>query len=162
MARYLVRPPVAQDRVEMTTDGRVLLRIPAGPGTGEDVLFLDPFEWIHRITTQIPDPRYHLVRYAGAYANRCRKQYRREGHGVRVVPAGTDDRSLPVGRASWARLLRKVFEVEPLSCPSCGAEMRVISVITEPAVVDRIRRHLEMSGRPDPFEARAPPAPPAA
>src|SRR5207249_3673728 len=33
-------------------------------------------------------------------------------------------------RASWARLLRTIFEVDPLLCP-CGAEMKIISVITD-------------------------------
>ena len=72
------------------------------------------------------------------------------------------DLELPTGRASWARLLRRVFEVDPLTCPNCGAEMKVIAVITDPGVVDRIRRHLEETGRPGAFEARAPPPPPAA
>ena len=40
--------------------------------------------------------------------------------------------------------------------------MKVIAVITDPGVVDRIRRHLEKTGRPGAFEARAPPPPPAA
>jgi hypothetical protein len=46
-------------------------------------------------------------------------------------------------RACWARLLRKVFEVDPLICPRCGAEMKVIAVLTEPKVVDKILRHLQ-------------------
>jgi hypothetical protein len=39
--------------------------------------------------------------------------------------------------------------------------MRVVAVITEPQVVDRILRHLERGGGHDPFAERAPP-PPAA
>jgi hypothetical protein len=34
----------------------------------------------------------------------------------------------------------------------------VIAVITEPRVIDGILRHLRESGKPDPFDARAPPA----
>jgi hypothetical protein len=158
MARYLVRPPVATGRVSSSPDGRVLLEVPADPATGAEVLVLDPLEWVHRITTQIPDPRRHLVRYAGAYANRCRRQYRREGHGVRVVAPVREDEPPRTGRASWARLLRRLFEVDPLLCPACGAEMKVVWVITEPRVIDGILRHLEKSGKPDPFDARAPPA----
>ena len=156
MARYLVRPPVATGRVSSTPDGRVLLEVPADPAKGAEVL--DPLEWVHRITTQIPDPRKHLVRYAGAYANRSRRQYRREGHGVRVVEPVREDEPPRTGRASWARLLRRLFEVDPLLCPACGAEMKVVAVITEPRVIDGILRHLEKSGKPDPFDARAPPA----
>jgi hypothetical protein len=29
-------------------------------------------------------------------------------------------------RASWARLLRKIFEVDPLLC-TCGAQMKIVS-----------------------------------
>jgi hypothetical protein len=34
-------------------------------------------------------------------------------------------------------------EVDPLVCPSCGSEMKVISFITENEVVDAILRHFE-------------------
>jgi hypothetical protein len=29
-------------------------------------------------------------------------------------------------RRRWANLIRRVYEVDPLVCPRCGAEMRVI------------------------------------
>ena len=68
---------------------------------------------------------------------------------------------LPKSRASWARLLRKVFEVDPLTCLRCGAEMKVISVITEGALIDKLLKHVrgraEEQGD-DPFDPRAPPA----
>jgi hypothetical protein len=35
--------------------------------------------------------------------------------------------------------------------------MKVISVITEPQVVDKILRHIARGGGRDPFEERAPP-----
>ena len=60
-------------------------------------------------------------------------------------------------RPGWARLLRKIFEVDPLLCPKCGVEMEVASVITEPAVIDRILKHLARTGRRDPFEGCGPP-----
>jgi hippurate hydrolase len=45
-------------------------------------------------------------------------------------------------RRTWARLLAKIFAVNAMLC-SCGAEMKIISTITEPRVVNRILRHLE-------------------
>ena len=44
---------------------------------------------------------------------------------------------------------------------SCGAEMKIISFITDPRVVDRILRHRESQEcrARDPFEPRAPPQP---
>ncbi len=67
-----------------------------------------------------------------------------------------------VARAvSWAKLLRKVFEVDPLRCPRCGGSMAVVAWITEAATIDRILAHRRRRGIESPFEgaqARAPPA----
>ena len=41
-------------------------------------------------------------------------------------------------KAAWARLIRKVYEADPLQCPKCKAPMRVIALIDDPGVVRRI------------------------
>ena len=61
-------------------------------------------------------------------------------------------------RANWARLLRMVYEVDPLACPRRGARLAVVSVITVPSVIDEILRHLLKTGKDDILSARAPPA----
>jgi len=38
----------------------------------------------------------------------------------------------------WRECIRKVFEVDPLICPSCNGEMRIIGFITEWQVIRRI------------------------
>ena len=58
-------------------------------------------------------------------------------------------------RASWARMIRRIYEVDPLAC-GCGGELKIVSVITDPAVVDRILVHRERMGMGG-QEARAPP-----
>ena len=45
-------------------------------------------------------------------------------------------------RASWARLIKKVYEVDPLECPKCKGPMRVIALINDVGVVQRILKHL--------------------
>ena len=44
---------------------------------------------------------------------------------------------------SWAALIRKVCEVDPLRCPDCGGEMKVIRFIDkcQADVVEKIVRH---------------------
>ena len=62
-------------------------------------------------------------------------------------------------RSTWDRLIKKIFEPDPLLC-ACGGRMRIVSFITDPRVIDRILRHRE-SGRcktPDPFDPRPPAA----
>ena len=51
-------------------------------------------------------------------------------------------------------MIRKVFEVDPLVCPKCQAEMRIIAFITDYAVVDRIIDHLKLR-----FVGERPPPP---
>lgn len=51
---------------------------------------------------------------------------------------------------TWARLIAKVYEVDPLICPRCGSEMKLIAVITNPPEVANILRHLIKIGRAPP------------
>lgn len=55
---------------------------------------------------------------------------------------------------NWARLLHRIFEIDPLPCPKCGTEMKVVSVITEPEVIDKILKSIARTGGRDPFECR--------
>jgi hypothetical protein len=53
-------------------------------------------------------------------------------------------------------MIRKVYEVDPLACPECGAQMRVIALIEDPAVIERI---LSWLGIWDPPQPRGPSPP---
>ena len=68
MARYATRAPIALAKVFVQKDGRIRLLTPVHPKTGKDYVIFDPPDWVHAVTTQIPDARQHLVRYQGAYA----------------------------------------------------------------------------------------------
>jgi hypothetical protein len=74
-------------------------------------------------------------------------------------PGDGDDAFTAARRRSWARLLQKIFEVDPMTCPRCLVPMTVVSVITDPKVVDQILAHLRRTKGRDPFEPRAPPDP---
>jgi hypothetical protein len=39
-------------------------------------------------------------------------------------------------------LIKKVWEADPLRCPKCSPEMRIVSLIGEEDVIERILRHL--------------------
>jgi hypothetical protein len=67
-----------------------------------------------------------------------------------------EDLSLREARRRWAELLRKVFEVDPLKCPGCGGEMRIISFITQQNLIDQILGHIQARGSRGTV-ARAPP-----
>jgi len=57
-------------------------------------------------------------------------------------------------RLNWAKLLRRVFEIDLEHCPNCGGELKIIAAILEPPVIEKILTHLGL-------QARAPPCAPA-
>ncbi|MFN0305818.1 MAG: hypothetical protein ACKVQU_36315 [Burkholderiales bacterium] len=57
-------------------------------------------------------------------------------------------------RMSWARLLKRVFDIDIERCTHCAGTLKIIAAIEEPAVIAKILMHL---GLP----ARAPPRTPA-
>jgi len=161
-ARYITRPVLAVDALEKLDNGTLVLDTPPDPRTGATSIELDPLEWIHRITSHIPDPRRHCQRFYGAYSNRgrIRPAAREDPTAGLAAPIAVKDNSdcSREARSTWARLVRKIFEADPLLCP-CGGRMRIVSFITDARVVGRILRHRE-SGRcktQDPFEPRPPP-----
>lgn len=62
-------------------------------------------------------------------------------------------------RSPWARLIHKVYEVDPLECPRCKGPMRVIALIDDKAVIRKILTHLGLWMQQ--FEAARGPGPPA-
>ena len=163
LCRYLVHPPIAQQRLRYSGAnapcsyrGRRV-----HPQTGQDRVELDPLEMLARLGQHIPPPGFHMTRLYGAYSNRTRAARARvpaEVEGREPDDRDADTPSLTPSqrerRRQWARLIAKVFEVDPLRCP-CGATMRVVAVILEPPVIRKILDHLALP------EARAH-APPSA
>ena len=40
-------------------------------------------------------------------------------------------------------MLRRIFEANPLLCPKCNVEMKMVLVLTEPKVVNRVLCNVE-------------------
>ena len=56
-------------------------------------------------------------------------------------------------RISWARLLKRVFDIDLQHCPNCGGELKIIAAIVESAVIERILTHLGLHARAPPRAA---------
>ena len=63
----------------------------------------------------------------------------------------TDTTSNKASRQSWARLIQKVYEIDPLICPKCSLKMRIVAVITDPSEVSTILECLKRNNAP-PFD----------
>ncbi len=144
LAAYILRPSFASTRV--AGSGQVHYRTAKGVARSMDAL-----DWISQVVSHIPDPGEQMVRYYGWYSNASRGKRRKPG--VRVpVEAEVQDAPQPDSdrehfarqrRRSWARLLKKIYEVDPLRCPHCGSEMQ-IAWVEQPEVIRKILRHLDL------------------
>jgi hypothetical protein len=55
------------------------------------------------------------------------------------------------GRISWARLLKRVFDIDMQRCPNCGSgELKIIAAILERLVIEKILSHLGLDPQPPP------------
>ncbi|MBW2212634.1 MAG: transposase [Deltaproteobacteria bacterium] len=136
LCRYLLRPPVAEDRLSFAPDGRVLVRLKTPWRDGTSHIALEPQELLE-------------------------KQVVGFGTGAKTTEGPASSASPTVARPcnrTWAELMRRGLEIDVLECPDCGGRMRFVAAIMLSSAIRRILRHLGLPA--DPVElapARAPP-----
>jgi hypothetical protein len=110
----------------------------------------------------VPRPRLHLIRFHGVLAPNAKLR-------SLVVPQGPPkDEGVPgvaasgvqweaqtvqarPARISWARLLKRVFDIDRKRCPHCGAgELKIIAAVLERPVTQKIVAHLGLDPQPPP------------
>ena len=97
-------------------------------------------EWMAALVSHIPDRGGQTVRYLGYYSNVTRGRLKKEGDEPETHIIEDDN---PGGlNRSWARLIQKIYEVDPLACPRCGGEMRIIAFIEDYKIVKKILDYL--------------------
>jgi hypothetical protein len=83
-------------------------------------------DWLAALTVHIPNAGEHLVRYYGCYSNVSRWKRREVQGEVPTNIKGINEVSASVAKRAWARLIKQVYEVDPLVCPLPGPHsMRV-------------------------------------
>jgi len=92
-----------------------------------------------RRTDHIPDPGKHRTHFYAYYANRTRGSGADKTAAPDLGAEGTEAEK-PKKRCSpsWARLLSKVYEVDPLQCRKCGGPLRIVAYITDGLSIRRI------------------------
>jgi hypothetical protein len=167
LAQYIIRNPFSVDKMQPNSSGdSIIYRSGMNPKIQRNFEVFSPCDFIARITQHIPDKSFQIVRYYGWYSNKMRGQRLKQTDAEPVdVPAGEvidvsafKPRRIPSKK--WRELIKKVWEADPLLCPQCHKEMRIITLIDEAAVIERILRHLglwEAGVRVD--TARDPPEP---
>ena len=106
-------------------------------------------------TQHIPAKGSHLIRYYGWYSNKSRGMRKKAEAATSEEPANEEATTSRSSQA-WAMLIKRVYEVDPLSCPQCGGQMKVVSFIEPPQsdVIEEILKHCGL------WQASSPRGPP--
>jgi len=157
LARYIIRASFSQERMTYLRDeSKVIYKAKKG---GETKTF-DALDWLAAMCSHVPNRGEQMVRYYGWYSNVCRGKRQKEKTDA-VIPAIIEAyETSPAKRKAWARLIQKIYDVDPLTCPKCKGVMKIISFIDQPGVIKAILQHIglwERESRPPP-KTKAPPS----
>jgi Putative transposase len=150
LCRYITRPALANDRVQINAAGQVELKLktPWRDGTTHQVM--SPLEFMQRLAALVPRPRLHLIRFHGVLAPNAKLRAKVVLHPP-AEPAqkvqAQEDKEAKHGRPvrlGWAKLLKRVFNLELEHCPNCGGELKVIAAILERPAIEKVLK--ESSG----------------
>jgi hypothetical protein len=149
---------VSLERLQADANGDLVYTFTHPWSDGTTGIRLSPLELLEKLAALVPLPHVHLVRYSGCLAPPSHLR-------GSVIPTprqqGVDGEEPQRGTPywTWARLLKRVFDLEMGTCPWCHrGVLRLIAVITQGEVIRRILRHLKRAADPPPIApARARP-----
>ena len=169
LCQYIIRNTFSEEKMTYNHDsGTVLYRSKHNVKTHRNFELFNATDFIAALTQHIPNKSFQLVRYYGWYSNKKRGMRKKLALAARpyaeaqVVAAPLPDVSehtpQRIPSKKWRELIKKIWEVDPLVCPQCGSEMKIIALIDNDKTIEKILRHLHRwEELPDP---RPPPEEP--
>ena len=165
ICRYIARPLLAEDRLSLNVRGEIVYRFKKPWNDGTTAIKLTQMEFLERLVALVPRPRVHLTRYHGVLGPHYK--YRKL-----IVPkppakpeqpelglsSNTASKPKNIKRIPWARLLKRVFNIDIEICPRCAGKLVIIAAIEDPKVIKQILSHMGLpADPPQPHPARGPP-----
>ena len=176
LCRYILRPPLANDRLTIIDDDHVRLDFKKPWSDGTASVELPPLKLIARLAALVPPPKRHTSRYFGVLSSHASLR-------SRVVPAPELSAAAPVTKPDkppgksdssryipWAELVRRTFGFE-IVCDKCHGQLRLIALVKSYEVAQKVLTAMHLpTEAPEPFPlyltgdwlalARSPPVPP--
>ena len=155
MCRTITRPAIANERLKLNRAGDVVLQLKSPYQDGTTHILMSPLEFMQRLAALVPRPRLNLIRFHGVLAPNAKRR-------PQIIPDrpvtahNTADELDGVAhhassaRMSWARLLKRVFDIDVQHCPHCGGNLTIVAAIEAPSVMTKILDHLGLPTRAPP------------
>jgi hypothetical protein len=186
LIKYILRPPVAHERLRILPNDLVRLELKKPWSDGTTAVEMDPLSLLSRLCAAVPPPRRHTVIYAGVLGAASKLGSRgglaervrgpRDCSRIRPAPeppetlpapaplpplAPLPDPPSPTRRSRywpWLELLARTWGIDRGTCESCGGKMKLHALVQDSQSIARILHHLgEPTEAPTLAAARGPP-----
>ncbi len=134
IARYIIRASFSQERMSYIPEESKVVYESKG---GKEEKVFDALEWLAAMCSHVPNKGEQMVRYCGYYSNVSRGKRKMQDQDGLIPSILQPDGSSKEHRKNWARLIQKIYEVDPLTCPKCQGRMRIISFIEDAEIIKR-------------------------
>jgi len=178
LIKYILRPPVAADRVERLPGGRVRLKLKRPFSDGTWAVEMDELSLVARLAALVPPPWQNQVRYSGVLSPAstwrsavvpkpaqadgpprdppCQHESEPDNSSLADAPA------LPKGKGCrywpWRLLKARTFGPQAVTCPHCDGQLALRALVKDAGTIHRILTHLDLpTDIPRPAPARGPP-----
>jgi hypothetical protein len=161
LLRYVLRPPLAQDRLAVLPDHRVRLTLKRPWSDGTYALEMDALALLARLASAVPPPKQHQTVYSGVLAAAAHWRplivppaLAAPSASAAPAPAAFTKAAKPppTGKRcryiKWAELLRLTFGLTVDQCPACGGRMKLRALVRDPESIERFLRHQRMWSPP--------------
>ena len=155
LLRYVLRPPLAQERVQPGPDGLVRIVLKKAYADGTFAVDMDPLSLLCRLATSVPPPRYHTIHYTGVLGPASQWRQRLVPGAPKPAPAassGKPGRKDSDRYRDWAELLARTFAVDVLTCPRGEGQMKLLALVKDS---QSIARYLTAVGEPTKLPPRS-------
>ena len=118
-------------------------------------LVFSPMEFLEKLAALVPPPRAHLTRFHGVLAPNAKIR-------AKVVPKtvrkdGAENKAPDKSRMSWAKLLKRVFDIDMENCAQCGGKMKLLAAVRDAEAIEKILKHLGQPFKPPDIAPAQPP-----
>jgi hypothetical protein len=139
--RYITRQALSDKRVQLNAAGQVELKLKTLRRDGTTHRVMSLLEFMQRLAALVPRPRLHLIRFDGVLAPNAKlrvmvvpqgplAQAQAAAEGAATAECEVEPVQAGPHRIGWARLLKRVFEIDLQHCPNCGGgALKIIAAI---------------------------------
>jgi Putative transposase len=119
---------------------------------------MSPLEFMQRLAALVPRHRLHLIRFHGVLAPNAKWRSKvvpqAQDNAKALSATATDSQEPPEHgqpmRLGWAKLLKRVFNLDLTRGLNCGGQFRIVAAILQRQPIDKILTHSGLDPQPPP------------